>query len=388
MENPRTNLQVQPEACAFRGDIMVVDDTPENLRLLSQMLMEQGYTVRPILSGVAALCAIERIQPDLILLDIKMPEMNGFEVCERLKADPRTCDIPVIFISALDAIEDKVRAFRAGGVDYITKPFNFEEVLARIETHLALRALHQQLAKKNLKLEQQAEALVRSNAELEQFAHVISHDLREPLRMVSSYLQLLERGYAAQLDEQARDFIGYAVDGAQRMQAMIKSLLSYARVDTRGGALRPTDCEAVLAHTLMDLKIVIGETHASITHDALPTVRADAAQLEHLFQNLVGNAIKFRGQAPPRIHVTAERRADMWCFSVSDNGIGIAPKYADEIFRIFRRLHTEEEYPGLGIGLALCKRIVERHGGRIWVKSDLGQGATFFFTLPAETSDF
>ncbi len=382
------NSQTAPQDLSSQGGILIVDDTPENLRLLSQMLMEQGYLVRPVRSGALALEAVKAIPPDLILLDIKMPEMNGFEVCECLKAEPRTRDIPIIFISALDDIQDKVKAFNLGGVDYITKPFNFQEVLARVQTHLALQALYRQLAEKNLELEQQAEALARSNAELEQFAHVISHDLREPLRMVSSYLQLLEHGYAEQLDEQAKDFIAYAVDGADRMQAMIKSLLTYARVDTQGGPLKLVDCERVLAHTLMDLKITIEEAHASITHDTLPTVHADAVQLEHVFQNLISNAIKFRGETLPRIHIAAERQADTWCFSVSDNGIGIDPQYADEIFKVFRRLHTREEYPGLGIGLAFCKRIVERHGGRIWVESEPGQGATFFFTLPVEPSDF
>ena len=226
--------------------------------------------------------------------------------------------------------------------------------------------------------------LSRSNAELEQFAYVASHDLQEPLRMISSYVQLLARRYKDSLDEDAHEFIAYAVDGARRMQGLINDLLTYSRVGTRGKPFEPTDCEEVLEQALANLQIAIEESGATVTHDPLPTVMADGGQLVQLLQNLVGNAVKFRGEEPPRVHVGVEEKADAWVFSVRDNGIGIDPASCERIFLIFQRLHGRGEYPGTGIGLAVCKKIVERHGGRIWVESQPGQGATFFFTLPKQ----
>ena len=224
--------------------------------------------------------------------------------------------------------------------------------------------------------------LERSNAELEQFAYIISHDLQEPLRMVASYTQLLEKRYKGSLDADAEEFIAYAVDGARRMQNMIQSLLSYSRVGTRGKPFEPTECESVFEQALANLKLTIDESGAGVTHDPLPRVTADETQLIQLFQNLLANAIKFRGEEQPRIHVSAKEDSNECLFSVSDNGIGIDPEYFDRIFVIFQRLHGREEYPGTGIGLSVCKRIVERHGGRIWVESQPGEGSTFHFAIP------
>ena len=229
---------------------------------------------------------------------------------------------------------------------------------------------------------QRNEQLVRSNAELEQFASVASHDLQEPLRMVASYTQLLAKRYAGRLDGDADEFIGYAVEGATRMQALINDLLAYSRVETKGKPPAPTDCEALLASTLLNLKVAIEERGAVITHERLPTVMADRVQLGQLFQNLIGNAMKFCKGRAPAIHLRAAPEDGMWRFAVQDNGIGIDPQHRERIFVIFQRLHTHEEYPGTGIGLAICKKIVERHGGRIWVESAVGQGSAFSFTLP------
>ncbi len=224
--------------------------------------------------------------------------------------------------------------------------------------------------------------LERSNAELQQFAYVASHDLQEPLRMISSYVQLLQRRYRDRLDEDADDFIAFAVDGAKRMQRLINGLLQYSRVGTHGKPFESVNCQTILDKTLVNLQMLLTESGAQITHDPLPTLTADSTQLLQLFQNLIDNACKFRDDEPPRIHVSARSERDQWLFSVSDNGIGIEPEYAERIFIIFQRLHGREEFPGTGLGLAICKKIVERHGGRIWVEFGNNKGATFCFTIP------
>ena len=232
----------------------------------------------------------------------------------------------------------------------------------------------------------QAEAeLRRSNEELERFAYVASHDLQEPLRTVSSYVQLLSRRYRDRLDADAMDFIDFAVGGARRMQQLIEDLLAFSRVGTRGAPLVPTRMQAVYENTLASLGAALDESNATVTADPLPTVVADASQLAQLLTNLLGNALKFRGGQPPRVHVGAQRAGRMWTITVQDNGIGIEPDYFERIFVIFQRLHGPEEYPGTGVGLAICKKIVERHGGRIWVESTPAHGARFSFTLPAVT---
>jgi signal transduction histidine kinase len=252
----------------------------------------------------------------------------------------------------------------------------FEEMRRR----LAARTAERERAEDALR--RRAQELARSNAELEEFAYVASHDLQEPLRIVKSYLQLLEKRYAGRLDGAAHQFIAYAVDAATRMQQLINDLLAYSRVGTRGTERSTTDCEAVLEDALGGLKVAMEECGAVVTHDPLPAVMADGPQLRQVFQNLIGNALKFRNSARPQVHVSAERQGDGWVFSVRDNGIGIAPEYVDRIFVIFQRLHARNEYSGTGIGLAICKKIVERHGGRIWVESQPGRGATFRFTIP------
>lgn len=232
-------------------------------------------------------------------------------------------------------------------------------------------------------LEKTTAEMRRSNTELEQFAYVVSHDLQEPLRMVTSYTQLLARRYHGKLDADADDFITYAVDGAERMRALLNGLLDYSRVGTHGKPFKLTYCEDVLDQAMTNLKVAIEESGALVNHDYLPMLIADEVQLVQLFQNLIGNSIKFCSQKPPRIHVSAEKKGNQWVFSVRDNGIGIDPQYAQRIFEMFKRLHTKEEYPGTGMGLAICKKIVERHGGYIWIHSQPEEGSTFYFTIRA-----
>ncbi len=249
-----------------------------------------------------------------------------------------------------------------------------------------LTTAHRELAKTTAELGRLNEQLDRSNKELEQFAYVASHDLQEPLRMVSSYTQLLSRRYKGKLDADADEFIAFAVDGANRMQVLINDLLAYSRVGTRGKEFERTDCTAAFQLALANLKVAIDESKAVVTHGPLPTLMADKLQFGQLLQNLIGNAVKYHGAESPWVHVSAEHTGNDWVFSVRDNGIGIDPQYADRIFVIFQRLHTREEYPGTGIGLAICKKIVERHGGHTWVESQPGSGATFYFNIPIGSS--
>lgn len=229
-----------------------------------------------------------------------------------------------------------------------------------------------------------ADDLARSNQELEQFAYAASHDLQEPLRKIASYTQLLQQRYKGRFDAEADKFIGYIVDGAYRMQALIRDLLMYSRAGRGELTLEPTDLEQVLAQALSNLETALQANQATVTHDPLPMIMASPSQITQVLQNLVGNAIKYHGDDPPTVHVSATQRSGLWQVSVKDNGIGINPQYADRVFVIFQRLHTKKEYPGTGIGLAICKKMVERHGGQIWVESEEGKGSTFKFTIPAD----
>lgn len=248
---------------------------------------------------------------------------------------------------------------------------------AIVERERVERALYD----KNRELQENARDIVRSNSELQQFAYVASHDLQEPLRMVASFTQLLAKRYQHKLDKDANDFIRYAVDGATRMQTLISDLLTYSRVGMQEKPFELTNCEAILDRVIFTLKFAIADSGAVITHGFLPVLMADDTQLSQLFQNLLGNAIKFRGANPPRVHVSSERNANGWKISVQDNGIGISPEHRERIFQIFQRLHTKAEYPGTGIGLAICKKIVERHGGCLCVESTPEGGSIFSFTM-------
>jgi PAS domain S-box-containing protein len=249
----------------------------------------------------------------------------------------------------------------------------FDDITERKHAESALREAHEELK--------------RSNAELEQFAYVASHDLQEPLRMVASYTQLLGRRYESKFDSDAREFMAYIVDGASRMKQLIEDLLAYSRVGTKGEDFKAISSEAALRRALFNLRAAIEEAGAVVTHDTMPAVNADEPQLAQLFQNLIGNALKFRSASVPRIHVAVSEKDSEWKFEVRDNGIGIEPQYYERIFMVFQRLHNKGEYPGTGIGLAICKKVVERHGGRIWVASRPGEGSSFHFTLPKPRGD-
>ncbi len=236
-------------------------------------------------------------------------------------------------------------------------------------------------------LEATTAELARSNADLERFAYVASHDLQEPLRMISSYVGLLARRYEGEIDERADKYIRYAVDGAERMKALINALLQYSRVGRASEAHEVVDLDRVLDGVLDNMKLRIQEVGGTVTRDPLPTVEGHRDQLAMVFQNLIANALKFRGEEPPRVEISSREEDDDWVVEVRDNGIGIDPEYFDRVFVIFQRLHTREEYGGTGIGLSLCKKVVERHGGRMWIESEGTSGSTFFFTLPKLRED-
>ena len=258
------------------------------------------------------------------------------------------------------------------------------EISERKRAERELQVLNETLERR---VQERTAELSRSNESLQQFAYVASHDLQEPLRAVEGYAQVLARRYQGKLDEQADRFVSNIVEGVDRMKALIGGLLDYSRVGAKAGGLEMSDAGESVSNALMNLETAIRESGARITRDGLPQVRVDAAQFTQVFQNLIGNAIKFRGEVPPEIEISARRTGDeKWQFAVRDNGIGMEPQYHEKIFVIFRRLHTRESYRGTGIGLALCKRIVERHGGEIWVESEPGEGSTFFFTIP-DTSE-
>lgn len=388
------------QTAADKAYILLVDDQPDNLRLLSALLSERGYEPRGVINGKMAIKAAKSSQPDLILLDIMMPEMDGYEICEQLKAEPKTKEIPVIFVSAKDETIDKVRAFGLGAVDYIPKPFHVDEVLARIENHLSLRKLQKQLKEQNalfqqeIMIRQQTEQalqkanqeLAKSNAELEQFAYVTSHDLQAPLATIASYAQLLQQKYKSNLDNQANEYINYIVNGCSRMQNLIEDLLAYSRVGKNQKTFSIVDVNNIIDKACSNLQSTIHQNHATIIYHNLPTLMGDSSQLLQLFQNLIDNSIKYRREEPPKIEISVEPKENEYLFIVKDNGIGIDSKYFEKIFQIFQRLHSSQEYSGTGIGLAICQKIVELHGGRIWVESQLGEGTTFYFTINSQNS--
>lgn len=274
-----------------------------------------------------------------------------------------------------------------------TDPFSAEETMLLTEladdisygiTSLKLKIAHEKAEKA---LRESLIEVERSNAELEQFAYVTSHDLREPLRMISSFLQLLERRYHNKLDEEAIEFIGFAVDGAKRLDAMINDILIYSRVANKEKQFKKVHCDKVLDEAYLNLKASIEETNAEISKEQLPTLMLDEHLMIQLFQNLLSNAIKYRSDETPKIHVFTKKEEDHWLFGVKDNGIGISKKHAEKIFTIFQRLHTKDEYEGTGIGLAIAQKIVHQHGGDIWVESEPGEGSTFYFTIPETISD-
>jgi len=405
-----TPLTTQPETVK----ILLVDDKPANLVALEAVLDGLGQELIKAQSGKEALRACLENDFAAILLDVKMPDMDGFETAAMIREREQSKDTPIIFLTALKSEEHLFRGYYMGAVDYLYKPIVPEVLRSKVAVFVDLSRknsilkknrdaleqknaeLQQQVAERmraesdvrrlnaelELRVEERTRELSRMNEELRQFAYVASHDLQEPLRTVASYAQLLSRRYKNKLDKDADEFIDYMVGGVMRMHTLLNDMLAYSRVtESKDQPFASANLNAVLQSALMNLDHSITESHAEITHDPLPTVDGDEVQLSQVFQNLIGNAIKYKSDEPPQIRISATNSSDEWTICVCDNGIGLDPQYKDRIFGIFKRLHGRE-LPGTGMGLAICKRIIERHNGRIWVDSAVGKGSKFCFTLP------
>jgi two-component system sensor histidine kinase/response regulator len=358
-------------------NILLVDDTPANLQLLSGMLRQQGYKLRPAPSGKLALQAARAHPPDLILLDIRMPEMDGYEVCEQLRADPALKEIPVIFLSALSETTDKVKAFAAGGVDYITKPFQLDEVLARVETHLELR-------RQRRELQESYESLRRLESLRDSLIHMVVHDLRAPLMLVGDFLALLEKHESQNLSSNGSRFVLQARRAVDELVDMVNSMLDVSRIEAGELKLDRSRCQLNLL-----VREVAGEFDPGGDATEIVTevpeqpveVSADSALLSRVMRNLLGNALRFAsGRGSVRAVVSSsglEARVE-----VSDNGPGIPPEDQQKIFEKFGRVGDARSGTGTGLGLTFCKFAIELHGGRIGVQSKVGEGSTFWFTLP------
>lgn len=376
-----------PPATPARPRILLVDDRPENLIALERILEPMPVELHKATSGNEALRLCLHHDFALALLDIQMPGMDGYELARILREDARTEHMPFIFISAI--YKDPVNIFKgyeAGAFSYLTKPFEprilINKVRFFIEKYEQERSLKDLQAILEQRVEERTAELQRSNADLEQFAYVASHDLQEPLRMVTSYVQLLQRRYADELDEDANEFIAFAVDGATRMKRMINDLLNYSRT-SRPAEKTLVDLNAVLGTVQDNLKTAIEGSGAIITSEPLPTLLSEHTGMVQVLQNLLANAIKFsqEGQAP-RVHISAEEGPDEWTFSVVDNGIGISEQYAEKVFVLFQQLNDRSKYPGTGIGLSVARKVIQRTGGRLWFRPNPQGGTIFLFTVP------
>lgn len=389
--------------------ILVVDDEQFNIEIILALLPKE-FEIVTASNGKEALEKVKETSPDLILLDVIMPELNGFEVCRKLKGDEKTMCIPVVMVTSLTEKEDRIRGIEAGADDFLNKPVDNYELNARVKSLLRVKKYHDELVEEQEKLRNLNEhledkvkertaslaaevemrkkaqnllqitlkELARSKAELEQIVFIASRELAQPLQAVSSNLGHLGNSYRGKLlDKDAWEIVGNAVDGTVGMQRRINDLYTYSRMGTNK---EPADIGVVLNEAITNLGVVIKKTQTQITHDKLPVVMGDQAQLCQLFHHLLDNAIKFRTASPPKVHISARQEGEDWVFSVQDNGVGIDPKYIDNLFLISER--PSEGQLKTGIGLAICKKIVERHGGKIWVESEKGKGSTFHFTIP------
>jgi two-component system, sensor histidine kinase and response regulator len=358
---------------APRPRVLLVDDEPANLLALTGVLESLDLDVVTAGSGEEALRALLEHEVAVVVLDVMMPSMDGFETAAHIKQRPRLANAPIIFLTALGHDRrQQNRGYASGAVDYLAKPVDPDILRAKVSVFIEL---HRQ----RMLLERRTAELERLNTDLEQFASVVSHDLREPLRVMGGYLTLLAEEY--ELGEEAAGFVARALAAGERMERLIEDLLAFARLDTRAEPPAAVPFAEVVEAAMVDLGVALQEAGAVVERSDLPVVVGVRPLLTQLMVNLIGNAVKFRSERPPVVTVTAERRGDAWEVAVGDNGIGIPPSDRARVFGMGRRLHSQDAYPGSGIGLALCRRIVEHHGGRIWVDESPAGGADVRFTL-------
>lgn len=388
-------------AQARKASLLLVDDRPENLLALEASLEPLELNLVKANSGEEALRMLLKQEFAAILLDVQMPGLDGFDTATQIRQRDKTKDIPIIFLTAISREpHHALRGYSTGAVDYLAKPFDPWVLRAKVAVFVDLYEKNSLLKKQKellgIRLEEReraekalaekAEELGRSNADLQQFAYVASHDLQEPLRVMNGYLALLKDSYQNGSSEESLNLISRIENSTARMDMLIQDLLEFARVDTQKEPFQSANCNEVVEYALGNLEMAIKESDASVTFSDLPVVNADQSQLVQLFQNLIGNAIKFRGDIRPEIEVGAEVQSDQTLFWVKDNGIGIDPANVDRIFTIFERLNPMDRYPGSGIGLSVCKKIVERHGGQIWAESQPDKSTTIFFTIKSQAT--
>ncbi len=364
------------------GRLLVVDDDELNRDVLQRHLERKGYQVDQASSGKEAIGKLISESFDAVLLDLLMPDMNGLDVLDALKAVPQLIDVPVLVVSASDDLVAVADSIKKGAEDYLIKPYDPVFLDARLAATLERKRLRDQERSKAIELEQVTAALKRSNEDLQRFAYAASHDLQAPIRTITTYLQLLQRSLGSRLEQEEEEMLEFTLGAAGRMHSLIRDLLLYSHASTDIRKPERVNSQALLSDLVEDLDAIVKETGASVTwDDSLPELVTDVTGMRQIFQNLISNSIKYRGEDLPRVSVSAVQEADGWTFCVEDNGQGIPPEHSKRIFEMFQRLHGQE-IPGSGIGLATCQRIVERVGGKIWVTAGRTKGSRFYFSIP------
>jgi signal transduction histidine kinase len=371
--------------------ILLVDDRKEDILSLEVLLANVNYSFEKATSGREALrILLKEHDFALILIDVQMPILDGFETAALIRDSEKLKHIPIIFLTANNDRPNNIfKGYQAGAVDFMIKPVVPEIIKAKVAVFAELyrktnelQIQKQDLLMLNKELEKQSVELTRSNEDLEKFAYVASHDMQEPLRTIISYIELIERKFGDSVDEDMAKYMQFIVTASYRMRELITGLLEYSRADREEEPFMQVSCEEVLKDVLENLHSSIEDNKINVHTDALPVITASYMQMVQLFQNLISNAIKFRQGENPQISISCRKMDGHYLFSFEDNGIGIEQKYKEKIFEIFKRLHPIGEYLGVGIGLAICKKIVEHHNGRIWVESTLNKGSVFYFTIP------
>ncbi|GAB4543430.1 MAG: hypothetical protein Tsb0014_36990 [Pleurocapsa sp.] len=379
------------------GVILVVKDATKNLLKLSNALKLSNFTVLEASDLKSSLAIAKSVQPNLIILDMRMSGGNDWKISRQLKTDPQTKDILLVMMGASLDLMDEIKQFNWDAVDYIPSSTSLKEVMNRIKTHLKSQSHQQQksnsqssteaeLIVANHRLESLNQELLLSNQDLENFVSIVSHDLQAPLRSLTMFAELLAQEYREELDIEASRYIERITDSGTRMQTLIQDLLLYSRAGKGEDTWMSVALKETINEVIQDLQSSIRHSQAIIIVEDLPTVIANPTEIRQLFQNLIDNAIKFRSLEQPEIKIEAQQQEEQWLISIKDNGIGIEPEFQEQIFQVFQRLNPSDAYPGTGIGLAICQKIVQRCGGKMWVESQLGVGSTFFFTLPLRFS--